>query len=68
MDTLVNVNHYISIVGYWIFESDYEKALHLARESLDLICYPSVSEEQFVRFEAVFYAVRYMLSPVNLNM
>ena len=29
MDTLGDLNHAISIVGYWIFESNYEKALHL---------------------------------------
>ena len=27
MDYLVNVNHYISVVGYWIFNSNYEGAL-----------------------------------------
>ena len=29
MDSLVNVNHAISIVGYWIFDSNYDKALFL---------------------------------------
>ena len=29
MDSLVNVNHAISIVGYWIFDSNYDKALCL---------------------------------------
>ena len=45
MDSLVNVNHAISIVGYWIFESNYEQAICLTRKSLDLICSPSVGEE-----------------------
>ena len=44
METLGNVNHAISIVGYWIFDSNYEKALPLTRESFDLICSPSVGE------------------------
>ena len=44
MDTLGNVNHDISIVGYWIFDSNYKKSLHLTRESLNLIFYPSVGE------------------------
>ena len=26
MDTLVNIKHYISILGYWIFDSNYEKS------------------------------------------
>ena len=29
--TLGNVNHDFSIVGYWIFDSTYEKSLHLTR-------------------------------------
>ena len=31
MDYLGNVNNAISVVGYWIFESNYEKALVLNR-------------------------------------
>ena len=34
---LVNVNNSISIVGYWMFYSNYEQALCMTRESLDLI-------------------------------
>ena len=45
MDTLANVNCAISIVGYWIFDSNYEKALCLEKESLGLVCSPSVGEE-----------------------
>ena len=44
MDSLGNVNHAISVVGRWIFDSNYERALVLNRESLDMICDPSVSE------------------------
>ena len=58
MDSLGNVNHAISVVGNWIFDSNYEKALVLNRESLDLICTPSVGEEQDAIFETVFNAVR----------
>ena len=46
IDSLGNVNHDISIVGYWIFDSNYKQALFLTRESLDIIFSPSVSEEQ----------------------
>ena len=45
MDYLGNVNHDISVVGYWIFDSNYKKSLVLNRESLDMICAPSVDEE-----------------------
>ena len=31
MDSLGNVNHAISIVGYWIFDSNYKKALYLTQ-------------------------------------
>ena len=32
METLGNVNHAISIVSNWIFDSNYEKSLCLTRE------------------------------------
>ena len=32
MDSIGNANHAISVVGYWIFESNYEKELVLNRE------------------------------------
>ena len=44
METLVNASHAISIVRKWISESNYEKALRLTREALDLIRSPSVGE------------------------
>ena len=65
MDSLWNVNHDISILDYWIFDSDYLKKLHLKRESLDLIFSPSVVEEKVVKFETVFYSIRYLDSPGN---
>ena len=45
-DYLGNMIHSISVAGYWIFESNYEIALVLNIESLDMICAPSVSEKQ----------------------
>ena len=44
MDSLGNVNHAISVVGSWIFESNYERALVLDKAPLDMICAPSVVE------------------------
>ena len=44
MDSLGNVNHAIIVIGYWIFESNYEKSPVLNRELLDIICAPSVGE------------------------
>ena len=67
MDSLGNVNHDISFVEYWIFDSNYEKALVLNMASLDMICAPSVGEEQAAKFETVFTAVRYNRSAAQLN-
>ena len=67
MDSLGNVNHAISVVGSWIFDSNYERALVLNKESLDMICAPSIVEEQAARFEKVYYAVRYILNEAKLN-
>ena len=44
MDTLRNLNHDISTVGYCIFYYNYKQILFLTRESLDLICSPSIGE------------------------
>ena len=60
MDSLGNVNHAISVVGNWIFESNYEKALVRNRASLNMICAPSVGEEQDAIFETLCTAGRYI--------
>ena len=44
MDSLVNLNHDIIIVGYWIFDPNYKRALVLNRESLYMICALSIGE------------------------
>ena len=67
MDSLGNVNHAISFVGYWIFDSNYKKALVLNMESLGIICAPYFGEEQAANFETVFYAVRYIRFDAQLN-
>ena len=51
---LVNFNHAISVIEYWIFDSNYEKSLVINRESLDIICAPYVGEKQVATFERVF--------------
>ena len=57
---LGNVNHAISFVGYWIFDSNYERELGLNIESLDTICALYVGEEEVAKFETVFTAVVYI--------
>ena len=44
MDSLGNVNHDISVVGYLILDSNYKRALVINRESLDMIYALSVDE------------------------
>ena len=67
MNFLVNVNHAISVIGYWTFDSNYKRALLFNRESLDMICTPSVGEEQVAVFETVFTAVRFIRSYAQLK-
>ena len=67
MDYLGNVNNATSIFWYWIFDSNHKIALVLNRESLDMICAPSVVKEQVAKFGTLFTAVRYIFSTVHLN-
>ena len=67
MDSLGNVNHAISVVGSWIFDSNYEISLVLNKASLDMIFAPSVGEEQKAIFDKVYYAVRYILNEAKLK-
>ena len=67
MDSMGNVNHAISVFGSWISDSNYERALALNKASLDMICAPSVGEEQNAIFEKVYYAVRYVLNEAKLK-
>ena len=39
MEAVGNVNQAVSIVGNWIFDSNYKEALPLKTESLNIICY-----------------------------
>ena len=62
MDSLGNVNHAISVIGNWIFDSNYERSLVLNMASLEMICASSVGEEQDSTFENVFTAFRYIFN------
>ena len=66
MDSQGNVNHSISIVGHWVFDSKYEKLLCFTQELLGIICYPSIGKEIIAKFQSVFYAVRYSWAPNHL--
>ena len=37
IDTVGNLNHAVSIVGNWIFDSSYKKALPLTKKPLNLM-------------------------------
>ena len=57
MNSLGNVNHAISVFEYWIFYSNYKRALVLNRESLDMICALSIGKEEVAEFETIFTAM-----------
>ena len=61
------MNHAISVVGNWIFDSNYEKELFLNRASLNMICALSVGEEQDAIFETVFTSVRHIYNGAQLK-
>ena len=44
IDSLGNVRHAVIVVGYWIFDYNYEKALCLTQELFDIICSASIDE------------------------
>ena len=67
MNSLGNVNHAISIVGYWIFDSNNKKALCLTQESLDIICSTSIGKELVAKFKSVLFAVGYIWAPGNIK-
>ena len=67
MDLLRNVNHAISVVGHWIFDSNYEKSHVLNRALLDMICAPSVGKEQDAIIASVFTTVRYIYYGAQLK-
>ena len=48
---LGNFNLAISVIRYWIFDSNYKRALVLNIESLDMICASSVGEETVAVFK-----------------
>ena len=66
-DFLGNVNHYISIVGYWIFDSNYKKSLCLTQEPLDIICSPPIGKKLVATFQSLFYAIRLSCAPGDLK-
>ena len=67
IDYLVNANHAIIFIGYWIFESNYERVLVLNRGSFDTIPPPPVGDEEAATFETLFCAVRYVCSTEPLK-
>ena len=67
MESLGNVNNDISVVWYWIFDSNYKKAICVTQELLDITCSTSIGKELAATFKPVFYAVRYSWALGNLK-
>ena len=59
MKPLGNVNHALSVVGKWIFHSNFLKSLMLSIEYLSLVFSFSKEDRLFAFFDTVFYAIRY---------
>ena len=55
------------LLGTEYFTQTTKKTLVLNGEFLDMICAPSVGEEQVTVFDTVFTAVRYTFSDVHLK-
>ena len=53
MHSIGNMNHAISIVGHWIFDSNYKKHFFW-QESLDIIFSPSIDEEKVATSDPYF--------------
>ena len=61
IDTAGNVNNLVSIIGWWIYDSNYKREIHLIKGSLDMIFYQYKDEKgMYDEFKDVYYAVRYV--------
>ena len=60
MNAVGNIKHAVSIVGYWIFDSNDEFAILLTIYSFNCTYYTSVGKVIIDWFETVLYAVRYI--------
>ena len=64
MNSLGNLNHAVSVVGKWIFDYKYQKALPLTIESLNIICFFSDKEKTVTLFDNLNDA-KYINTKVN---
>ena len=56
-----NVNHVVSIIRCWIYDSNYKRALPLIKEPLDIIFSPYKDyDDMYAYFGVVLYAVSYV--------
>ena len=63
MESIGDFNRAISIVGHWIFYSNYKKALFFTQELLDILLYPSIGKELVPTFQS---DVRYSWEPIRI--
>ena len=68
MERVGNFNNAVSISVNWIFDSNYNKALPLVIESLNIICYSLDGYDMFSMFETVLYSVRYVSTKARLKL
>ena len=59
INTDVNVNNSVIIIGCFIYDFNYKIALTLIKYYLDIICSPSKGDKgMYSEFKGVYYAVR----------
>ena len=56
LDTAHRTDHFITVCGKWIFDSNLEFALPLTKASLNYICYGNDTDE--ITFVGVLHAIR----------
>ena len=59
IDTAGNINHDIIIIGCWMYDSNYKRALYMIEGYLDIIIFPSKYEKgMYAEFKDVYYTIR----------
>ena len=67
MDYLINMNHAVSVVGYWITDSNFENGLILNKAYLDLMFSCTNDKYAIAEFEEFFHTVRFINPKGKIN-
>ena len=67
MDYLINMNHAVSVGGYWITDSNFENGLILNKAYLDLMFSCTNDKYAIAEFEEFFHTVRFINPKGKIN-